>query len=294
VTKRQSLSAFTQGPHGVLARASLHYMQRLGRWSVILVEMRGHTLIDELKLVTSALAAPITSLRGLLSWQDPILLFDTSVRVLGIGRFDVRKKTDDLWHVLPWREREIHRVLRSRLTPGRTFVDAGANIGVYTILASRLVGETGRVIAIEMIPATAKVLRHHLDINGCRNVVVVEKALSDRAGIIVTATVPRGSFGQASIARRREHSQLDRIDVETVTLDIVCVDVAAIDLIKMDLEGAESLALAGAGATLAKVQEVIFETVQEGTDEASHRLQKSGFSVLSLSPKDKLARRIER
>lgn len=286
---RELLKATTPDSVRRLLRAVLHYAQRVGRWTVILVQLRGETWADELKLIVSAAAAPFISLRKLSIWQDPVLLFDTVVRVRGIGRFDLRQRTDDLWHVLPWREREIHRTLRKGLQNGGTFVDAGANVGIYSVLASRLVGKNGQVIAIEMIPGTAEILRRHLHANGCDNAIVVEKALSDRAGAVVSADMPRGRFGQASIASNRVCPDTDRVNVETTTLDAVCGELTSIDLLKMDLEGAEEWALRGASVTLPKVRKLIVESIHPGADEAHRKILGDGFSYRMLGRKDLLA-----
>ena len=273
-------------------RAGLHYVQRIGRWGIILWQVKGQSISDEVKLLLSALASPVLSLQQLMSWQDPVLLFDTNVRVPGIGRFELRKYTDDLWHVLPWREKAIFQELHNRLNLNSTFVDAGANIGIYTVLASHLVGNNGAVIAFEMIPGTAKILQRHIELNGCYNVTVVEKALSDRSGEMVVATVPRGKFGQASIASHSQKKIGDQISIITTTLDEVCEDTAVIDLIKMDLEGVEALALSGAASALPKIRAIIFESVHDGPDDVSEIVENAGFYISDLTGKDQLALRV--
>jgi FkbM family methyltransferase len=267
------------------------YAQRLGRWAVILRQVRGSSWRDELKLLASAGAAPILSLRRLSKWQDPVLLFDASVEVPRIGRFRVRRRTDDLWHILPWRERAIHAALERLLRPGDVFVDAGANIGVYTLLASRLVGQTGRVVAIEMMPDTAELLRRHVAENGCANVEIVERALNGRAGETVTARVPTGQHGQASVANMAEANRAyeERI-VRTTTLDDVTRGLQRIDILKLDVEGAELMALAGGATTLQKTQKVIYESHTEA-DALARALADAGFTVTSIMGKDRLAER---
>lgn len=269
----------------------LHYNQRLFRWIIILIQVRGEGLVDTIKLILSAVAAPVLCLRNLSVWQDPILLFNTKVRVPGIGRFELRHHTDDLWHVLPWREDAIVSELRSRLHSNNIFIDAGANIGVYTILASHLVGDGGKVIAIEMMPDTAAILRRHVILNSCNNVFVVEKALSSRAGEIIVAKVTKGKYGQASITTNWNEGVVDSFDVETTTLDAVCDENSDIDLMKMDLEGAEAQALAGSSNTLPKIKAVILETLHNDTDKAAALLKKNGFILKKLTGKDHLALR---
>ncbi|MDX3388383.1 FkbM family methyltransferase, partial [Streptomyces niveiscabiei] len=69
-----------------------------------------------------------------------------------------------------------------RLRPGDTFIDVGANIGYYTVLASQLVGSTGRVVAVEPSPDFHEALAGNVRLNGCANVRTVNTAVSDTPG----------------------------------------------------------------------------------------------------------------
>jgi len=69
--------------------------------------------------------------------------------------------------------------LRSVLEPGDTFADVGAHIGIYSLVASQLVGDTGRVLAVEAAPDTARQLTHHIEVNHARNVTVRQLGVSD-------------------------------------------------------------------------------------------------------------------
>ena len=272
-------------------RCAVAYVQRLRCWFTVIKEVRGRTGVDSIKLLISALASPLTSLRDLNGWQDPVLLFDTSVLVSGIDRFHLRRRTDDLYHVLPSREPEIYALLEQRLHLGATFVDAGANIGVFTVLAARLVGEQGKVVAVEMTPDTAQILRQHIRLNHLENVTVIEGAISSEAGLTIEATVQAGKFGQASIVVESSGVGMRSFRVTTTTLDVVCSDLPAVDLIKMDLEGAEEMALVGGSATLARTKAVIFETVFNGADGAGELLEKSGFLISPVNGSNRLAAR---
>src|SRR6266699_2559349 len=76
-------------------------------------------------------------------------------------------------------EREfLNRFLR----PGDTFVDVGANIGLFTLIAARLVGPQGRVLSFEPTPETFARLTKNVQTNRLENVSCQQLALSDRAG----------------------------------------------------------------------------------------------------------------
>jgi len=281
-------------PSGVrsVLRRVVHYSQRIGRWPIILWQVRGLRFRDISALWLSAFASPILGLRNTMAWQDPILLRDAEVKVRGVGRFSLRAWTDDLWHVVPWRERAIFKALKRSLGAGDIFVDAGANIGVYSVMASRLVGSGGSVIAVEMMPDTAAILRGHVRINRARNVTIHQVALSDKPGMEIAASVAPGKFGQASISCERSHAGHKKVSVTTATLDQILQDVGKIKLMKMDLEGAEERALAGAVASISKIQNLIYENNAYGNefeDPLAQNLKAAFFSIYELDGNNKLA-----
>lgn len=258
------------------------YLWRLLRWAEILREIRGDGWREEAKLVLSGVAGVVTALRGLGEWRTPVLLFDVCVRVHGSNRFHCRRLSDDLWHLLPSLEIAVRDALRDHLGSGNVFVDAGANIGVLTVVGARLVGRDGRILAIEMVPETARALRRNLAANGLDAVQVVEAALSDKAGDQVVARIPAGFSGQASIvAARARNRGLEEVRVTTTTLDEVTFDLPDLDVLKLDLEGAENLALDGGRATLERTRCVIFEDWGHGQG-ISERLSALGFRVERL------------
>lgn len=273
-------------------RGCLHYAQRIGRWPIILWQVRGASWGDQWTLFRSALAAPLLSLDKPLEWQDPILLADAQVVVKDVGRFAVRARCDDLWHVLPWREQAIFAVLRSQLQSGDTFLDAGSNIGVYSVLASRLVGPHGKVLAVEMMPDTADRLERNLALNGISNATVCRAALSNTVGQLVTAQVSPGKYGQASIAKGDSDDASIRIEVKTTTLDELCKSAEGVRLIKMDLEGAEGLALQGAKMLLGKTDSVIYESwgmSRADDNPVDACLRESGFALRLIDGNNWLA-----
>lgn len=141
------------------------------------------------------------------------------------------------------------------LKPGHTFVDAGANIGYFTGLAARCVGDTGRVLAVE--PSTMAFLRLERMVreNQLNHVKLHHGALGDR---------PHSAPLYLDESRRnnRNHSpslvaQGDRFTLETVpvtTLDALAEQhgLDRIDMLKVDVEGHEPALLAGAARLIAE------------------------------------------
>ena len=266
------------------------YLNRINRWAKLLGCIRGHRAQDKLWLLISAVCAPVTSLQKLSEWQNPKILRDLMVEVSGIGVFEIRKNSDDIFHVLPFGEKDVFEKINSLLSAGDCFIDAGANIGFYSILAAQLVGQAGRVVAVEMMPDTAAILKRHVEYNKVGHIVqVVEQALSDEPDRLITARFTPGLFGQSSIAEGINPGGVE-VTVKTTTLDRICTQTNKIRLMKMDLEGAEYLALQGASHVLKNVQNIIYENVFD--QKLSSFLTQKGFSVQKMSGKECYARSI--
>jgi FkbM family methyltransferase len=220
-----------------------------------------------------------------------LLIADTVVEAKGIGRYAVRARCDDLYHVLPSQEPAVLHAVASRLRPGDVFVDGGANIGFYTVFAAGLVGPAGHVISIEMIPETFQRLSLNLTLNGLSNVTAVEAALSERSGELVEAAVlDDGRFGQASLAGL-DNPKFDRfVSVRTTTLAEVLDNCARVRLVKLDLEGAEDRAITGALPVIDRIDALIFEQLPGGADIRSV-LREHGFAVTPLDETNLIAER---
>lgn len=138
-------------------------------------------------------------------------------------------------------------VFARSLRPGMTVLDIGANIGFYSLLASRRVAPTGSVVAFEPDPRTRKALLVNLRLNGATNVRVSNAAVSSRSGSVpfyLSATATHSGL-HASMNDRRPRIATAR------TLAIDELGIASVDVVKLDIEGAEPAALRGMQRTLA-------------------------------------------
>lgn len=147
----------------------------------------------------------------------------------------------------PKKQRLISRVVRL----GSVFWDVGAHVGLYSLLASKLVGP-GMVFAFEPAPRNLSYLRRHLALNRVENVEVLALAVSDRNGRARFQVEASGFVGHLS--------DQAGITVSTATLDHL-VDEGRVlppDCVKMDIEGAELLALRGAAQTFQRFHPVLF------------------------------------
>jgi FkbM family methyltransferase len=130
------------------------------------------------------------------------------------------------------------------LRAGDLFVDVGANIGSYTVLASAVCG--ARSIAIEPDPSTIQSLRKNVEANNSGDrVTVIETAVGATAG------TARFTVGQDTTNRVATDADLATREVKIRALDDILGNEDPV-LIKMDVEGYEPQVVAGASATLVK------------------------------------------
>ncbi len=113
-----------------------------------------------------------------------ILPEEVETRV-GSSRFIFRPKMDGLWY-LNYSDAEpgIEKVLRENLSEGDTFVDIGAYIGYYSIVARNIVGESGKVIAFEPNPESYRMLKKNIELNKYENCIPENIAITDKEGSV--------------------------------------------------------------------------------------------------------------
>lgn len=136
-------------------------------------------------------------------------------------------------------EPHVSRVMGKLLASGKTFVDVGANIGYFSLLAAARVGPAGRVIAFEPNPANVELLRQSTAANGFERIIDVRAAaVAEEAGTLLFSTSGVDSNGQI-VSPARSAAGSDLPSVEAVTLDDALADCGRVDVIKIDVEGAE-------------------------------------------------------
>lgn len=136
-------------------------------------------------------------------------------------------------------EPEVIHVMTRGLKAGDCAVDAGANVGFFTVLMSKLVGDRGRVLAIEPDPRNLGKLRKNLDINSCKNVELWPYAIGRTRGEALLFAA--SDNGQSTIYGEDTHGSFG---VMVDTLDGALIRLPNRPaLIKLDIEGSETAAL---------------------------------------------------
>lgn len=151
-------------------------------------------------------------------------------------------------------ELDKQKLFYSSLKEGDVAYDLGANVGYYSLLASRAVGTTGRVVCFEPSLRNIGYIRRHLQVNSISNCDVIEAAVSSSDGIAFFDQGP-DSF-QGHLAKECESTA----SVKTVRLDslVSSGQLQPPTVVKFDIEGEEYEALLGARSTLERFSPIIF------------------------------------
>ncbi|MCI0330811.1 MAG: FkbM family methyltransferase [candidate division Zixibacteria bacterium] len=203
-----------------------------------------------LRLITGRGLGKIPFLRRAYGWAasglHPAVELDGMKLYLHPQDLELSKKllTDKTWE--PFET----GILAGQVKKGDVVLDVGANVGYYTLLFSRWVGETGKVYAFEPDPDNFALLQKNVRANRRQNVTLVQKGVSNRTGKLKLYLSGRNKAGHRIYATGEARPSLE---IESVRLDDFFRDYEGkIDFIKMDIEGAEALALEGMAELLAK------------------------------------------
>jgi FkbM family methyltransferase len=176
-------------------------------------------------------------------------------------------------------EAELTRYLVEHLAPGDVFVDAGANGGYFTLLASGVTGPSGRAFAFEPNPPVFRELADHIARNALGDRVrTFELGLSDRRSEDASLFVHRDHSGFSTLLSEADipAQYVDLytpVRVRTITFDrwreLESVD--RVDVMKIDVEGFEAQVLAGMVESLRarRIGRLVCET---SWDSPAHRL----------------------
>lgn len=193
-----------------------------------------------------------TIVRSLL-WQVRKRLTDRPMKVKAAGGLEILCFPDSsvssgVIYFNGWAEIEEMEFIDAYLRPGDGFVDGGANIGLYTLLAAARVGPTGWIDAFEPSPRAAERLRRNVSHNGLLNVRVHEVALDTAPGAIDLVV---GWDVSNRIASAEDFQRAgDTLRIQAVRLDDVLAGNRNYAMAKLDLEGAELRCLRGAAERL--------------------------------------------
>jgi FkbM family methyltransferase len=147
--------------------------------------------------------------------------------------------------------------IQENLSAGDTFLDAGANIGVMSLVAATKVGSTGRVLAFEPHPKTRAILEKNKGLNGFDQIDIQALGLGSgkSKGTLFNENKNRGGASLMGYAENDVHGA----EIQIVSLDEITdqLKLDKLDLVKIDIEGWEFEMLRGAEATLVRFRPTI-------------------------------------
>ena len=188
-------------------------------------------------------------------------------------------------------ERLFHKAF---LRPGDLYLDVGANIGLFTLIASHCVGSTGKVYAFEPIASTFQCLLQNISLNRFNNISAHQLALSDAIGQAEMTISLDGFDGRNSLAMPTGGEKFTKETVALSTLDYFVADnqlAGKITMIKIDVEGWENHVLEGAKTTLAAADapllhieftEEALRTANSSSDELFQVVKRLGYELFQF------------
>jgi FkbM family methyltransferase len=163
-------------------------------------------------------------------------------------------------------------VFLSHIREGDTVLDIGANIGMFSLVASRVLKNKGVIHAFEPSQSTYNILNQNITNNNCNNVKLHRLALSDANGILTLST-PNIKYGTDAFAylsnsqdtTGNKDDQTESVEVKTLDHFLSENNIEKVDLIKIDVEGAELLCFKGAEKLLSGKHKpiILFECFED-------------------------------
>lgn len=200
------------------------FAQRLGS---LLMRVRPAPLAVVFKTVLGVRRIEVTTAAGIF-WADPAS--DFGQRLLTVGEY----------------EPELAATLLRLLQPGQVFADVGANEGYFSVMASRLVGARGRVLAVEPQSRLQPVLRRNFALNHADNVTITAAVVSDSIGVAELNLAPSMNTGATSLIRSTRYAlRQETVPALPLAEMLARAGLTTVDLLKLDIEGWEYEAILG-------------------------------------------------
>jgi FkbM family methyltransferase len=180
-------------------------------------------------------------------------------------------------------ERPLQEALVRELGRGATFFDIGANVGFITLIAAKLVGPSGRVVAFEPVPSHVAAINANLALNGLHGIEVRETAIGREAGSASLIVSDFSAFARfASVSTPDRARETIEVAVSSIDELVGCGALPTPDVIKIDVEGAELDVIEGMQRTLGEHRPVILCEVHDSNARYVELMRSLGYEVTNL------------
>lgn len=183
------------------------------------------------------------------------------------------------------------RFLQSVCRPGQTFLDVGANVGLYTALVGKGIQAQGKIVALEPDLSNFEYLKKTVSANRLANVICVPKAAAARCGVM-KLFVSEDNRGDNRLYQNELSSGSYEVQVVTVDSLLEELGVHSLDLVKIDVQGFEGHVLGGMSDTLRRSPNVILlmefwphglRSAQTDPEELIRHLKEAGLNLWELT-----------
>lgn len=176
-------------------------------------------------------------------------------------------------------EVQVEQAMMRSVAHGDVVWDVGANVGYMSLVAARLVGPSGKVLAIEPETSCAAAIRDHAAINGLENIQVVEGAAGDRNAQGQLVVVADSLWSRLSTVGDHDEAT-HRILVRLLRLDDL--EQPAPTVVKIDVEGAELDVIGGMQRLLRDVRPIVICEMHGRNAEFCDAMREVGYVIRNL------------
>ena len=160
-------------------------------------------------------------------------------------------------YIQNYRDPGVQRFIGRNLAPDSTFVDVGANIGTYTVLASAVVGPSGKVVAIEPHPVIFKYLQRNVAANQLQNVFAMDVAVGAKRQTALMQYSEKNP-GETYITSQF-HAETTKVPMARLDDVLSDLGILTVDYLKIDVEGYELSVLHGAKRVIDSSRNIIIQ-----------------------------------
>lgn len=177
-------------------------------------------------------------------------------------------------------EKELGDLIRKLLKPGDVFLDIGANIGYFSLLAAKH-EPTANIVSFEPVSSVFKKLEENISLNMTKNVNALNLAVGERNEEREIYISDQDNTGMSSFKKPENYSgRTERVKVITIDEWFRSSAMPTIDLIKLDVEGSELVAIKGMRETLNICKPLLAVEINPETLSQFHLMPEDIFQYL--------------
>lgn len=172
------------------------------------------------------------------------------------------------------------KLYQTMIKSGNIVFDVGANIGIYSLLASKSLGKDGQIYSFEPSETAFERLNINVNLNNFKNIITIKEGVSDITGECSFYVCEDDAYN--SIGSQPMKSPLRSITIPTTTIDdfVIKHNIKNVNIIKVDTEGAEYLVFKGAINTLENFKPIIFFEYNPFTANGYNHTKTASFELL--------------